>query len=89
MRRLHQNARAVAGVRLATARAAMPQIHQDGERLPHDVMRLPALEVDDKADAAGVVFEPRIVQPLFLGPTVRRGAANSFHGLLLRFQLST
>ena len=65
VRHLHQNAGAVAGVFLAAASAAMIEILQDHERLLDDLVRLFALDIDDKADAAGIVFETRIVKPLF------------------------
>ena len=65
MRHLDEDARAVAGVRLAAARAAMIEIHQNLQGVAHELMRLLALHVDDKAQAAGVVLELRIVKPLF------------------------
>ena len=65
MGNLHENAGAVAAVFLATASAAMIEILQDHERLLDDFVRLFALDIDDKADAAGIVFETRIVKALF------------------------
>jgi hypothetical protein len=35
------------------------------EALLDDIMGLLALEMDDKTDAAGVVFEGGVIQPLF------------------------
>ena len=64
MRRLQQDARAVAGVFLAAAGAAVLQVEEDLDRFLHQVVRLAALEVDDEADAAGIVFELRVVQAL-------------------------
>ena len=64
---MHEDARAVAGVRFATARAAVVEVDQNLERLGDDVVRLPALDVDDEADAARVVLELRIVKALFCG----------------------
>ena len=64
VRRLHEDARAVAGVGLAAARAAMVEVQQHLQRLLDNGVRLFALHVDDKADAAGVVLELRIVKPL-------------------------
>jgi hypothetical protein len=58
---LKQNTGAITGVRLAAFRAAMLQIDEDLKRPPHDVVRLAAGNIDDKADAARVVFELRIV----------------------------
>ena len=67
MRHLHEDARAVPGVRLATTRAPMVEIDQNLERVRDDVMRLAPLHVDHEADAARVVLELRIVKALFRG----------------------
>ena len=64
MRHLDEHARAVAGVGLAAARAAMVEVPQHLDRLLQDVVRFAALDVDDEADAAGLVLEPRIVKTL-------------------------
>jgi hypothetical protein len=64
MRHLDEDARAVAGVRLAAARAAMVEVHQDLQRVRHSWWDF-ALHVDDEAQAAGVVLELRVVKPLF------------------------
>jgi len=79
MRLLDENTGAIASVRLAPAGSTMTQIHQHGERLPHDVVRLVALHVDDEADSAGIMFEPRIVQSLLTRPAVRYKAASVAH----------
>ena len=42
----------------------MQQIDQQLQRLADDAVRLLALDVDDEADAAGVVLVPRIVEAL-------------------------
>ena len=55
---LQQDAGAVAGVGLAAARAAVPQVHQHLQRLLHDRVGTAPLDVDDEADAAGVVLVP-------------------------------
>jgi hypothetical protein len=62
VRHLDEYADAIAGVDLATARATMEQVLEDGQRLLNDGMRLLALDVDDEADTARVVFVGRIVQ---------------------------
>ena len=59
---LNQDACAVAGVRLAPARAAVLQVLEDLQRLLQDRVRPAALDVDDEADAAGVVLVARVVQ---------------------------
>jgi len=60
---LQEDARAVAGVRLAAARAAVEQVDQHLQGLAHDAVRFPALDVDDKPDAARVVLVAGIVKP--------------------------
>ena len=62
VRHLNQDAGAVAGVRLAAARAAVQQVDEDLQPLLDDAVRAAALDVDDEADAAGVVLVARIVQ---------------------------
>ena len=64
VRHLDEDAGAVAGVDLAAARAAVLQVHQDLQRLLHDGVRLAALDVDDEADAAGVVLVHGVVETL-------------------------
>ena len=64
MGHLEQDAGAVAGVGLAAARAAMVEVFQHLNRLLQDLVRLPPFDIDNKADATGVVLEPRIVQAL-------------------------
>ena len=51
-----EDARAIAGVRLAAARAAVLQVDQDLQRLLHDRVRAAPLDVRDEADAARIVF---------------------------------
>ncbi len=64
VRHLHENARAVAGVLLATTGAAMFQVVQNLQRIADDAVRLAVFEIDHETDAAGVVFVARIVQAL-------------------------
>ena len=64
VRYLHQDARAVAGVHFAAARAAMIEVHQDRERLLHDLVGFFPLHVDDETHAARVMLELRIVKAL-------------------------
>ena len=61
VRHLHQDAGAVAGVLLASARAAVRKVDEDLKGLPHDAVRLSSLHVDDEADAAGVVLVSWVV----------------------------
>ena len=64
VRHLDQDAGAVAGVDLAAARTAMQQVDEHLERLPDDGVRAHAFDVDDEADATGVVLVARIVEAL-------------------------
>ena len=64
MRHLHQNARAIARIGLATARAAMVQVAQNLEGLLDDLVGLFSFDVHHETDATGVMFKPRIVQAL-------------------------
>ena len=65
MRHLQQNAGAVAGVFFAAARAAVIEILQHRQRLLDDLVGLFTFDMNDEADAAGVVLETRIIKPLF------------------------
>ena len=42
----------------------MIKIGEDLQALLEDLVGLAALDVDDEADSAGIVFKPRIVEPL-------------------------
>src|SRR5438067_2212821 len=64
VRRLQQDAGAVAGLLLRPRRAAVLEVAEDLERLHDDVVRRPALDVDDEPEATRVVLERRIVQAL-------------------------
>ena len=83
VRHLDQHAGAVAGVDLAAAGAAMIEVHEHLDALLEDAMRLAALDVDDEADAAGVVLERGSYRPCFGGRPVQRGRSPS--ALLLSF----
>ena len=54
--RLDQDAGAVAGVHFTSTRAAVTEVDEDLQRLLDDGVRLPPFDVDDKADAAGIVL---------------------------------
>ena len=62
VRHLDEDAGAVAGRRLAAAGAAVQQVDQDAQPLLDDGVRAAALDVDDEADAAGVVLVDWVVQ---------------------------
>src|SRR4029453_19004558 len=64
VRHLEEDAGAIAGIRLTPARAPMEQVHENPQRLAHDCVRAPALDVDDEPDTAGVVLAARIVEAL-------------------------
>ena len=67
---LHQHPRAVAGVGLRADRAPVFQVFQDGQAILDNLVRRLPLHVDDEAYSAGVVFKPRVVQPLLGGQPV-------------------
>ena len=73
VRQLQQHAGAVARVHLAAAGAAVQQVDRHFERLPDELVRPLALDVHDEPDAARVVLEARVVQPL--GARRRAGGA--------------
>ena len=60
---LKQDAGAVAGVGIGASGAAVLQVNQQVECLPHDGMRAVALEVGHEPNAAGVVFVAGPIQP--------------------------
>ena len=62
VRNLHKDARAVAGARIGADRAAMFEIAEDADRVGHDLVRFLALDVGNEADAAGILFQRRVVQ---------------------------
>ena len=64
MRNLDQEARAVAGIVLASTRAAMVEIIERGQAVADDLVRFPAFQVDDEAHPAAIVFVSRVVQTL-------------------------
>ena len=72
VRHLHQDAGAVAGVLLAAAGAAVLEVQQDLEPVLDDARGLSPLEIDDEADAAGVVLVAWVVEAL-------RGGSCRFH----------
>ena len=70
VRNLHQNAGAVAGARIGADRAAVFEIAENAERVGDDLVRFPALDVGDEADAAGILFQAGIVETLGGRPPV-------------------
>src|SRR5690606_23988195 len=67
VRDLQHHAGAVAGQRIAAARAAVLEVAQDLQPLLDDVVGLLAAHVDDEADAAGVACRHRAVEASLLG----------------------
>jgi hypothetical protein len=65
VRHLHQNARAIAGIILASARASMVEIHEHLKRVIDELMGLFTTEMNDKTDTACIVFKSWIVETLF------------------------
>src|SRR6185436_7869836 len=72
MRRLEENACAVACIRFAAASAAMIEIHEDTKALLNDLVRLAPLHVHEKTHPAGVMLISGIVQPLLRRQTSER-----------------
>ncbi len=66
MRDLHQDAGAIAEARVGADRAAMFEIAENAERIGDDLVRLLALDVGDEADAAGILFQARVVKAVGL-----------------------
>ncbi len=64
VRDLHQDAGTVARARIGADRAAMLEIAEDGERVLDQLVRRPALDVGDEADAARILVEGGIVKAL-------------------------
>ena len=60
---LQQDARAIAQQRVRTHGAAMVEIGEDFQRARDDRMAFPARDMRHHADAAGIVFVTRIVEP--------------------------
>src|SRR2546428_13878976 len=72
----------MAGIRPAPAGARVGDVDATPGGLAHDRVRPPALDVDDEADAAGVVLAARVVQPLGGRRTGNGGSVLNFsHGL--------
>ena len=79
VRDLDEQAGAVAGLGIAAAGTAMTEIHEDLDASLHHVVGGLAGDVRDEADAAGVVLEGRVIEPLLsrhsgvhLGPIAGR-----------------
>src|SRR5262249_26225410 len=60
--RLDQDARTVTGVGLGPGRTAVVQATHGGERLIDEIVRRATFDVDDKSDAARIVFEAWVVE---------------------------
>ncbi len=61
---LDQNARAVAGLRIAAAGASVRQIDQDLNALEDDIVRLVPGDIGYKTDAASIVLLLRVIEAL-------------------------
>ena len=64
LRHLDEDAGPVSGERITPASAAVGEVFKDLEPLTDDPVAAPAVHVDDKPDAAGIVLVGRIVEPL-------------------------
>ena len=64
MGRLDEYTRAVTGIGLATAGAAVIEVKQDLQGFLNDRVRLATFDVYHEPDPASLMFELRVVQPL-------------------------
>ena len=64
VRHLDEHAATVAGLRIRSDGAAMVEVEKDLQPLVDDVVRLLIVQVGDKADTAGIVLVPGIVEAL-------------------------
>src|SRR5690606_13893284 len=69
VRDLHEDARAVARAWVGADGAAMLEVLEDVQAVFDDLVRLAALDVGDEADAAGILFERRVVETARGGET--------------------
>ena len=67
VRNLNENARAVAAERIGAHGASMVEVVQNQQRIFNDLVRRPALDVDDGTHAARVVLEFRAIKPFEAG----------------------
>ena len=65
----NQNPRAIAGIRLTPATAAMLHIAQHFQRIEHVLVARRALQVGHKTNAAAVFFISRVIEALLLRKT--------------------
>jgi hypothetical protein len=72
---LQENPRAVARVGFTPARAAMIKIQENPQSLLNNIVRFPALDVDNKSHPARFMLESRVVQTLLRGQPDPRPAA--------------
>src|SRR5205085_757030 len=86
VRHLDEDTSAVPRVGFATASPPMIEVHQDLQPLLDDLMGLASLDIDDEANAAGVVFELRIVKTLFWGQASQWQASFGLDGIVGHFR---
>jgi len=65
VRHLQKNPGTVSGIRFTAAGAAVVQIDKNLQRLADDLVGFFPFNVDNEADAAGIVLKLRIVEALF------------------------
>jgi hypothetical protein len=64
MRNLNQNPCAIAGLRIATARAPVRQVDQDLNAFEDNIVRFAPGNIRHKPDAARIVLKLRIIETL-------------------------
>ena len=72
MGNLDEDASAITGIGFAANRTTVVKIDQNFQGVRHQLMGFLSLHVDDESEAARVVLELRIIQPLFQRRTERR-----------------
>ena len=82
VRHLQQHAGPIPGVGFAAAGTAVIEVAEHPEALLQNLMGFAALHIHDEADAAGVMFEPRVIKTLLgreVGPPTARAVTSLVH----------
>ena len=72
VRDLEEHSGAVAGERVGANGTAVGEVGECSETLVDDLSALAALDVGDEPDAAGVMIEPGVIEPLVTAVAVTR-----------------
>jgi hypothetical protein len=80
---LHEHSRAIPRAGISPDRAAVHEVHQNGDAVENDLVRAPPVNVYDETHAAAGMLEEGIVEPITLHPDAR------IHGITGRRHLGT